>query len=88
MIIRQMYCPKCGKNYDLVFESIEDFSAKKNSNSLVCEDDGEILKQRFSLNIIIPDYMRATHEESKTYDYAKNLMSKASRPSGREKIFF
>ena len=86
MILRQMYCPTCKKTYELEFESFDDFVSKRDFQ--VCEVDSEVLKQDFSSAIIIPSYMKAMGEGSDTYDYAKKVMSKGGRPSGKSKVFY
>lgn len=89
MMFKDFYCPECLRIEEKCFESFSDYEKEK--ESFQCPNcEGVFMKPYFgsSAKIQIPEYMRAITEDSKTYDYAKNLMLRAKRPSGRSKIYY
>jgi len=76
--------------YEGEFMSFDDYKLKESAEEITCDDCGEKLRRSYSsVGIHIPDHFKAVEVSGGTYDYAKNLMTHAKRPSGkREKIFY
>lgn len=60
--------------------------------TMVCPECGRVANRIWGANVRIPEYMKATGEDSgdsyANYDNLKSSFSHAKRPSGRDKIYY
>jgi len=85
----QYICEKCKKEVEIQKSIKDDIPSK-----IDCPDCGNICYRNWKTSIHIPDYMQAVNDingDASSYSNFDNLKSRfkhASRPSGREKLYY
>lgn len=85
-----MYDYQCKENH---VTSIMLPMAEELPKTIICEECGEIAYRKFTSNIIIPEHFKAGSEicggdSYASFDNLKSRFSHASRPSGKQKIYY
>ena len=89
MVFYDFRCETCNTIIEKEFYNFAAYEDLIEKKEIICEVCNEALRRSYSTSSIhIPEYMRADTEDNASQDYAKHIMNKAKRPSGKEKIYY